>query len=103
MLPQVAAHLREVFDHLRGEGFRYFKLDFLYAASIPGPDRTEDEAIETYRYGLELIRKAVGEDAILVGCGAPLLPSLGLFDAMCIGPDVTPHGYRSTTSRPIWP
>ena len=27
---------------------------------------------------------------MLVGCGAPLLPSIGLFDAMRISPDVSP-------------
>ena len=75
-----AEHLSGVFRTLAGWGFGYFKLDFLYAAAIPG--------LEAYRRGMELIREAVGPDAILLACGAPLLPSIGLCDAMRIGPDI---------------
>lgn len=73
-------YLTRVFQTFAGWGFTYFKLDFLFAAAIPGIDR--------YRQGLQLIRRAVGQDAIVLNCGAPLLPSIGLCDAMRIGPDV---------------
>lgn len=36
------------------------------------------------------MRAATG-DAYLLGCGAPLLPSVGLVDAMRIGPDTAPE------------
>ena len=36
------------------------------------------------------IRDAVGEDGLLLGCGAPLGPAAGLVDAMRISPDVAP-------------
>ena len=86
-----AEHLQRVFSTLRAWGFEYYKLDFLYAGAIEG--------IDVYRHGLELIRAAVGADAVLVGCGAPLLPSIGLVDAMRIGPDVLPsHHMRRSTS-----
>jgi alpha-galactosidase len=71
------------YRELAAWGFRYFKLDFLYAGALRG--------IAHYRDGLEAIREAVGADAILLGCGAPLLPSIGLVDAMRVGPDVLPE------------
>ena len=51
----------------------------------------ECSPLEAYRQGLRLIRRAAGRDAVLLGCGAPLLPSIGLVDAMRLGPDVLPE------------
>src|SRR5438132_4235406 len=78
--PAAAEHLAGVFRTLAGWGFGYFKLDFLYAGAIAG--------LEAYRTGLELIRTAIGPTATVLACGAPLLPSIGLCDAMRSGPDV---------------
>ncbi|MCO6011303.1 alpha-galactosidase [Actinoallomurus purpureus] len=78
-------HLREIFGALRSYGFDYFKLDFLYAGALGG--------LDAYRHGLSVIREAVGPDAYLLGCGAPILPSVGLLDAMRVSPDVDP-GYE---------
>jgi alpha-galactosidase len=78
-----ADHISSVFRTFRSWGFSYFKLDFLYAAAIPGLDH--------YREGMQVIREAVGPDAILLVGGAPLLPSIGLCDAMRVGPDVLPE------------
>jgi alpha-galactosidase len=47
--------------------------------------------VAAYRSGLELIRTAVGDDAYLLGCGAPILPSIGLLDAMRVSPDTGPR------------
>jgi len=78
-----AAYLREVLATFVDWGFAFFKLDFLYAAAIP--------SVAAYREGMSLIRDAVGPDAILLIGGAPLLPSIGLCDAMRVGPDVLPE------------
>ena len=43
--------------------------------------------MEAYRRGLRLIRDAIGPEAYLLGCGAPILPSVGLVDAMRVSPD----------------
>ncbi len=85
--PEVRSWLSDVLHRLRSDGFDYFKLDFLYAGALPGRRREEMTGIEAYRSGLELIRHAVGPDAYLLGCGAPLLPSVGLVDAMRVSPD----------------
>lgn len=75
----------------REYGFEYLKLDFLYSAAVDGvyqdPNVTRGGA---YRMGLETVREAVGEDVFLVGCGAPIGPSIGLVDAMRVGNDVAP-------------
>ncbi len=39
---------------------------------------------------MELIRDAIGS-SYLLGCGAPILPSVGLVDAMRVSPDVGPE------------
>ena len=78
--PAAAEHLTNIFRTFAGWGFSYYKLDFLYAGAIPG--------LDAYREGMRLIRDAVGSESIILACGAPILPSIGLCDAMRVGPDV---------------
>lgn len=71
-------------------GFPYLKLDFLYAGGLPG--RRHDQSLtraQALRQGLEAIRKSAGDETFLLGCGAPLGTSLGIFDGMRIGTDVS--------------
>ncbi len=91
--PGVEDYLRELITTAVDEwGYRYLKLDFLYAAALPGerhnPSMTRAQA---YRHAMEIIREAAGAETYLIGCGAPLGPSVGLVDAMRIGPDTAPH------------
>ena len=85
-----ADHLVGVFAALRDRGFRFHKIDFIYGGAMAGRRHEDATAIEAYRRGLELVRAGAGEDAVILGCGAPLLPSIGLVDAMRISPDVMP-------------
>ncbi|MDV7350314.1 alpha-galactosidase [Halorubrum distributum] len=90
--PEVLEWLRETVSTVVDDwGFTYLKLDFLFAAALPG-ERYDPEAtrIEAYRRGVEAIAEAAGDDAFLLGCGAPMAPSVGLFDAMRVGPDTDP-------------
>jgi alpha-galactosidase len=90
--PEAAAYLREVFGTFRDMGIDYFKIDFIYAGAMEGRRADPDVGgVEAYRRGLRLIREAIGPDAYLLGCGAPILPSVGLVDAMRIGPDIAHH------------
>ena len=73
-------------------GIDYFKLDFLYAGAVPGPRHDDVSGVAAYRSGLALLRDAAGPDAYLVGCGAPILPSVGLVDAMRVSPDTFHEG-----------
>ena len=90
--PEAEAYLREVFGTFRDLGIDYFKIDFIYAGAMEGL-RADPEApgVMAYRRGLQIIREAIGPDAYLLGCGAPILPSVGLVDAMRIGPDIAHH------------
>lgn len=95
--PEVLAHLSTVAGELVRLGFPYLKLDFTYAASITGtyqdPSRTPAQRV---RAGYEAIRAGAGADAFLLGCGAPLGPTVGLVDGMRIGPDVAPWWHPKT-------
>jgi alpha-galactosidase len=84
-------HLQDQFRRLCELGCSYFKLDFLYAGAWPGRRRHGASPLEAYRHGLQLIRAAVGPQTTLVGCGAPLLASVGLVDAMRVSPDIALH------------
>jgi alpha-galactosidase len=96
-----AGYLRAVFGRLSELGFDYFKLDFLYAGALDGPRAADSPAADSrgtagqplsaYRAGLQLIRDAVGPGPYLLGCGAPILPSVGMVDAMRVSPDISPE------------
>jgi len=89
--PEAREHLSEVYRTLAADGFSYHKVDFLYAGAMDGGRHEDCSPLEAYRLGMQLVRDAIGADAVLVGCGAPLLPSIGLVDAMRVSPDVDPE------------
>lgn len=91
--PEVLEHLRATFATLRAAGFTYFKIDFCFAAALPGRRHLQGRATraEALRAGLEAVRAGIGDDAFLVGCGCPLGPALGVVDAMRVSEDVAPH------------
>lgn len=91
--PGVRGYLTEVLAGLRELGVDYAKLDFLYAGAVPGRRHDRDATpVSAYRSGLALVREVLGEDAYLLGCGAPILPSVGLVDAMRVSPDTFHEG-----------
>lgn len=90
--PQVQEYVREVIRSVVNDwGFPYLKLDFLYAAALPGKhhDPTLTRA-QILRRGLELIREEAGEECVLLGCGVPIGTGIGIFDMMRISADVAP-------------
>lgn len=96
--PEFEAHLRRIIETAVHEwGYPYLKLDFLYAAAAPGVrhDATLTR-VQALRRGLEIIRQTAGEETVLLGCGSPLGPAIGLVDAMRIGPDIAPE------AGPVW-
>jgi alpha-galactosidase len=120
--PEVLEHVASTAASLVAAGFTYLKLDFTMAPGLEGrfadPTRTPAERV---RAGYEAVRRGAGDDAFLLGCGAPLGPCVGLVDGMRIGPDVAPtwelderdgvlpglsevqpataHAYRATMAR----
>ncbi len=76
-------------------GFSFLKIDFVYAGLLDG--RRHDPSlttVETYRRGVQIVREAAGDEAHLLGCGAPLVHSVGLVDHLRIGPDVAEYWRR---------
>ena len=90
--PGVREYLHGAVRRLADLGIDYFKLDFLYAGAVPARRRDDVSGVAAYRSGLRLLRDAAGPDAYLVGCGAPILPSVGLVDAMRVSPDTFHEG-----------
>jgi alpha-galactosidase len=73
-------------------GYEYLKLDFLYGGALAGkrfdPTKTRAQALYS---ALRAIRDEVGNETTLAGCGCPLGPGVGVFDAMRISADVAPR------------
>lgn len=90
--PEVLDWLRELArTAVQQWGYKVLKLDFLYAAALPGVRHDAGATrAEALRRGLQAIRDGAGPDAFLLGCGCPLGPAVGLVDGMRIGPDVAP-------------
>lgn len=87
--PAVGDWLHALFRSFSEQGFSFFKLDFLYAA-LRRAARHDPRLspVESYRLGLRRIREGVGPRGFLLGCGAPILPSVGLVDGMRVSGDV---------------
>lgn len=95
--PGAQAYLRETYRTLtRQWGVRYIKLDFMDASDIEGyhykPDTT---ALEAQRIGLEVIRKAVGNDVLLDKDGSPMLLPVGIVNEGRISLD-TGHSFQAS-------
>lgn len=86
--PAAHEYVASVFSRFVELGVDFFKLDFLYAGALDG--RRYDTSLtssQAYRCGLSQVRSVIGADAHLLGCGAPLLLSVGMVDAMRVSAD----------------
>jgi len=102
--PGALAWLGETFRRVFSEwGFDYVKIDFLQFGAREGirHDRSAT-SIEAYRRGLEAINCEAGPGKFILGCGAPLLASVGLVDGMRVGPDVGGR-WSFDPGLPDWP
>ena len=90
--PEVSAWLEQLAADLVAAGFTYLKLDFTYAPAAEGvfhdPGLTPAQRV---RAGYDAVRRGAGDDAFILGCGAPLGAVVGVVDGMRIGADVAPH------------
>jgi alpha-galactosidase len=91
--PDALGYVRDVIQTaVKDWGYPYLKLDFLYAAALPGShhDPTKTRA-QILRQALEMIRTEAGSETILLGCGCPIGSGIGVFDMMRISADVSPE------------
>ncbi len=86
MNPSAVDYIKKFLSYYVQLGFDFFKLDFLYAASImaqPGYTRAQ-VAQKAY----DILRSELNGKLIL-GCGAVVSNTFGLFDYLRVGPDVS--------------
>ena len=87
--PEYQKWLKDLVTRLVKESkYDFLKLDFIYAACLPGkrydPTQTGAQAL---RKGLEIVRAAAGEQTYILGCGSPFGPAIGLVDGMRVSQD----------------
>lgn len=97
--PDVILWLVALMKLVRRWGFDYYKLDFLYAGALKGKRYKDMPREAAYRECLRYMREAMGEGSFFLTCGTPILPALGMCDAIRIGPDVSHEweNYRNET------
>lgn len=89
--PEAREYLVHVFKTMREKwGCKYFKLDANMWGAIPGGQHFIREAtkVEAYRMGMKAVLEGAGEDSFLLGCNAPMWPSLGTVHGMRITGDI---------------
>ncbi len=84
--PEVKPYIAKCLKHYADMGFDFFKLDFLYAASLNRYEGKTRCQVANEAYGF--LREVLG-DNIILGCGGTLSNCIGRFDFMRIGPDVS--------------
>jgi alpha-galactosidase len=91
-VPEVEEYLYRLFERVVEDwGYRYLKLDFLYAAFLPGVRARGGAAYEHYERVFGRITSRIqdksGRPVAWLGCGAPLESSFRHFPLMRIGCD----------------
>lgn len=84
--PSVKKYIKDCLLYYKGLGFDYFKLDFLYAVSLPeynGKNRSQ-VACDAYNF----LREVLG-DSLILGNSCIMAPAFGVFDFVRVGPSVT--------------
>lgn len=88
--PEACGYLKHVFQVMRRQWHvRYFKLDANMWGAMPFGKRYAQNktSVEAYRMGMKAILEGAGEDSFILGCNAPMWPSLGLVHGMRITND----------------
>lgn len=95
---EARAYIKRVFQTvLHIWGFDLVKLDFLYAASVkPLHGKTRGQVAYD---AMDLLRECVGEEKLMLACGALMLPSFGVADYMRIGADMALRWSTSNRRR----
>mgnify|MGYP006270654809 FL=1 len=103
--PDARAFVTEQLEALWEAGYRTYKIDFLFGGALEGEHHQEVTSMESYHTWMRAIRDALPQ-AHLIGCGAPMLPSVGWVDSMRTGPDISyvvqpepAYGYLAPQAR----
>ncbi|MHA1602211.1 MAG: glycoside hydrolase family 36 protein, partial [Promethearchaeota archaeon] len=73
----------------RDWGFDFLKIDFIYSSEFYNANYSNSalSRAQILRKGVQAVRDGMGPEKMLLGCGAPLGPCVGLVDVMRIGMD----------------
>ena len=94
--PGAQGYLKQTYSTLHDWGVRFIKMDFMDDTAVEGAYfRPNTTALEAQRIGLEIIRRAVGEDTVLDKDGSPMLNPVGIVDAGRISQD-TGHTFDAS-------
>lgn len=91
-IPEVLDYIRDVFRTMRREWqCRYFKLDGIMWGCMPFGRRRNPSvtSVEAYRAGMRAVMEGAGADSGILGCNAPMWPSIGVCNAMRITGDIS--------------
>ncbi|MGN0894574.1 MAG: glycoside hydrolase family 36 protein [Succinivibrio sp.] len=103
---EVVNYVQEVFRYFHDKlKIRLYKLDACYWGAIRSLKFQSENfnCIDNYRTGLKAILEIIGHDSVIIGCNAPMWPSLGLVHAMRVGDDIIRNGDRILqTSKEIF-
>ncbi len=94
---EVENYIHNIFNFLvKKLKIKYFKLDACYWGAIKGYLLRDNlSRVENYRRAMKTILDAIGDEGCIVGCNAPIWPSLGLFHTMRISDDTERNHYRT--------
>lgn len=88
--PEARQYIYNVVKTIRDKwGVKYYKLDANVWGALPFGNRMDKNAtcIEAYRLMMKTICDAAGEESFILGCNAPMWPSLGLVTGMRVTND----------------
>lgn len=94
--------LTELVQSYVSMGFTYLKFDFVYAAAFAGVRAVPTPREQAYRNAALLLKNAAGQNAFILLCGAPLIPSIGCAHAIRIGPDCSPYWDNPERTQTDW-
>lgn len=89
--PDARAYITYVFNVMKEEwGCEYFKLDANNWGALPFGKRYDENAtsVQAYRMGMAAVLEGAGKDSFVLGCNAPMWPSLGLVHGMRVSNDI---------------
>lgn len=90
--PEAQEYLTYVFRTMREEWkCSYFKLDANVWGAFPKGHYYDESAtsVEAYRRGMDACLRGAGDDSFLLGCNAPMWPSLGTVHGMRVTNDIS--------------
>lgn len=97
---EVITHLSSLMERVINEwGFRYIKLDFLYAGMLYGSFKNKIPSYKAYTRAIEILTKiketSDGKKVAYLGCGVPFEASFKYFPLTRIGCDTLEHWKNS--------